>query len=67
MLRILYIASVMELKIYDDYHTLSLDAARQIIAQVQAKADSVLCLAAGDTPRLTYNLLAKLAADLDGL
>lgn len=52
----------MELKIYDNYESLSMNAAREIIAQVRSKPDSVLCLAAGDTPRLTYERLAEMAS-----
>lgn len=53
----------MQLKIYKDYTTLSSDAATEIIELIIAKQDAVLCLAAGDTPRLTYSLLAKKAKD----
>ena len=44
----------MQLHIYKDYPTLSLHAAVEIIERVKNKPDAVLCLAAGDTPRLTY-------------
>jgi galactosamine-6-phosphate isomerase len=53
----------MQLNIYKDYNTLSLHAATEIIDVVKKKPDAVLCLAAGDTPRLTYSLMAKKAAD----
>lgn len=51
----------MQLNIYEDYPALSAHAADEIIAFVKNKQDAVLCLAAGDTPRLTYNLVAKKA------
>lgn len=52
----------MELKIYEDYESLSMNTASEIIAQVRRKPDSVFCLAAGDTPRLAYTRLAELAS-----
>ena len=51
----------MPLKVFDDYQSLSLNVALEIIAQVRQKPDSVFCLAAGDTPRLAYESLAQLA------
>ena len=51
----------MQLKIYSDYNELSAHAADEIIELVKRKPDSVLCLAAGDTPRLTYEMVAKKA------
>jgi glucosamine-6-phosphate isomerase len=53
----------MQLKIYKDYHTLSSHAAAEIIGLVKNKPGAVLCLAAGDTPRLTYAFIAKKAMD----
>ena len=53
----------MQLKIYKDYNALSTAAANEIIELVKNKPDAVLCLAAGDTPRLTYSLMAKKAMD----
>ena len=53
----------MQLKIYQNYFALSLAAANEIIEQVIIKPAAVLCLAAGDTPKLTYQLLAKKAAE----
>lgn len=55
----------MELNIYQDHETLSFNAATKILEQVQAKPDSVLCLAAGDTPRLAYKLFGEMAAKRD--
>ena len=49
----------MNLKIFNDYQSLSEYAANEISKQLKSKADSVICLAAGDTPRLSYQLLAK--------
>ncbi len=51
----------MQLNIHKDYETLSSHAADEIIRLVKTKPDAVLCLAAGDTPRLTYSLLAQRA------
>ena len=56
----------MQLKIYKDYHELSVHAADEIIELVKNKPDAVLCLAAGDTPRLTYSLMAE-KAKRDGI
>lgn len=53
----------MEISIYKDYQVLSLHAAERIIEQVKQKPDAVLCLAAGDTPRLAYDTLTKKAAN----
>ena len=51
----------MQLKICNDYETLSSVAATEIIQVVKKKPDAVLCIAAGDTPRLTCVLLANKA------
>lgn len=51
----------MQLKIYRDYHELSAHAAATIVDLVSRKPNAVLCLAAGDTPRLTYEMVAKKA------
>lgn len=53
----------MQVRVYEDYQALSLSVAGEIIAQVRKKPDSVLCLAAGDTPRLTYQSLATSARE----
>lgn len=55
----------MTLIVYKDYNDLSTHAADEIIGLVKNKPDAVLCLAAGDTPRLTYGLLAKKAKEDD--
>ena len=51
----------MSLKIFDDYDALSAHAAACVLEQVRKKPDSTLCLAAGDTPRRTYEILAEMA------
>src|SRR5687768_6926965 len=51
----------MALRIFEQYETLSAAAAEEIIKQVVIKPQSVLCLAAGETPRLAYELLARSA------
>jgi glucosamine-6-phosphate isomerase len=51
----------MQLKIYEDYNTLSSQVASEIIDMVKNNPQAVLCLAAGDTPRLTYALMAQKA------
>lgn len=47
--------------IYKNYEALSRAAATEIVLQVRQKTDSVLCLAAGETPRVAYNLLPEIA------
>jgi glucosamine-6-phosphate isomerase len=49
----------MTLNIYKDYHQLSDAAAVEIIELVKQKPDAVLCLASGETPRLTCRLLTE--------
>lgn len=51
----------MEVSIYKDHDTLSSHAAGEIIGMVARKPDAVLCLATGDTPRLTYSLVVQQA------
>ena len=57
----------MELHIHKDYADLSAAAANMIIDCVQENPQALLCMATGDTPRLTYQLLAKrvLAENID--
>src|SRR5688500_9331592 len=57
----------MQLKIYKDYQSLSEAAANEIVDLVKNKPNAVLCLASGDTPRLTCKLFAEkaLKAKLD--
>jgi galactosamine-6-phosphate isomerase len=51
----------MQLKIYKDHHNLSEAAATELIELVKNKPDAVLCLASGDTPRLTCKLFVEKA------
>ena len=51
----------MAIKIYQDYERLSQEAADEIIHTIKQKPDAVLCLATGDTPRLTYEILVQKA------
>ena len=51
----------MEIEIFKDYEILSAATADMIIKLVQEKPAAVLCLATGDTPKLTYKLLAEKA------
>ena len=52
----------MKVKTYKDYHSLSEEAADEIIDLVKNKPDAVLCLASGETPRLTCQLFAQKAS-----
>ena len=51
----------MKLVIEEDYEGMSVATARIIIDVIKKKTDALLCLAAGDTPRLTYSLLPEMA------
>ena len=53
----------MQLHICENYDALSAQAAAEIIELVKRKPDAVLCLASGDTPKLTYSMMAKMATD----
>ena len=55
--------NIMSLKIYNDHNAVSRAASELILRQVQQKPESVLCLAAGDTPREAYQLLPELARE----
>ncbi len=52
----------MQVHVYPDYEALSHRAADEIIRQLQQNPEAVLCLAAGDTPRLSYDTLVARAA-----
>lgn len=54
--------SFMTLSVYPDYESLSHHASDAIVEQVSRKPDTTLCLASGDTPRLTCRLTAEKAA-----
>lgn len=49
----------MQVKIYTDYYSLSDAAANEIIELIKQKPGAVLCLASGETPRLTCKLLVE--------
>lgn len=49
----------MILKIFTQSDSLAQFAAAQILEQVKQKPDSVLCLASGETPKLTYALAVE--------
>ena len=49
----------MQLKIYDDHHKLSDAVADEIMSLVKTKPGAVLCLASGETPRLTCQLFVQ--------
>ncbi|MEJ7589259.1 MAG: 6-phosphogluconolactonase, partial [Ferruginibacter sp.] len=51
----------MQVDIYKDYEALSQHAEDIILSVVSANPAAVLCLATGDTPRLTYELVAAKA------
>jgi glucosamine-6-phosphate isomerase len=53
----------MEIKVYSDHRQLSKDAANEIINLVKNKPNAALCLAAGDTPRLTYQAVVRQARE----
>jgi glucosamine-6-phosphate isomerase len=53
----------MQLKIYKDYSELSEATAHEIIQLIKRKPDAVICLASGDTPRLTCQLFAEKAVN----
>ncbi|HET9053880.1 MAG TPA: glucosamine-6-phosphate deaminase [Cyclobacteriaceae bacterium] len=52
----------MPIQIFETYEALSQRVADEIIRRLQEKPASVLCLAAGDTPRRAYQLLSERAA-----
>lgn len=47
---------------FDTHEALSRAAAQEVIAAVRRKPDALLCLATGNTPTRTYELLAEAAA-----
>jgi len=61
----------MQLKIYKDHQSLSDAAANDIIELVKNKPNAVVCMASGETPRLTCKLLVekviKDKVDLSGI
>lgn len=51
----------MQIEIFESYAALSQQLAEKILQLVKSNPEAVLCLAAGDTPRLAYQLLAEKA------
>jgi glucosamine-6-phosphate isomerase len=51
----------MEVKVYSSHEQLSENAANEIIELVKNKPSAVLCLASGETPKLTCQLLVEKA------
>ena len=51
----------MQLKIYKDHQSLSDAAATEVIDLVKKKPGAVICMASGETPRLTCKLLVEKA------
>ncbi|MDX1939832.1 MAG: galactosamine-6-phosphate isomerase [Saprospiraceae bacterium] len=49
----------MEITYYKDYNEMSLGARDLILSTLQEKGDSLLCLATGNSPSKTYQLLAE--------
>ncbi len=50
-------------KVFPDYRAMSRAAADWLAAEIERKPDSLLCLATGSSPALTYELLAAQAAE----
>lgn len=51
----------MKLVVEKDYDTMSLRAARHVTELVKKKPEAVICIAAGDTPKLTCDLIVQIA------
>jgi galactosamine-6-phosphate isomerase len=51
----------MQVKVYKDYNEMSDSAADEIVDLVKNKPNAVLCIASGDTPRLTCTLAVEKA------
>ena len=49
----------MRVKIFDDYNAMSVATADIIIDCLKNKSNALLCFATGNTPILTYKLLAE--------
>ena len=49
----------MQVKIFDDYHSMSAATADIMIGCIKNKPGALLCFATGNTPILTYKLLAE--------
>ena len=53
----------MKVQIYKDYASLSFFAAEEIICLIKEKPAAVICLASGDSPKLTCELFTKKARE----
>lgn len=51
----------MKLTIEKDYDAMSLHTARHVVDLVKSKPNALICIAAGDTPKLTCDIIANLA------
>jgi len=51
----------MKLTIEKDYDAMSLRTARYVTDLIKSKPDAMICIAAGDTPKLTCDLIAQIA------
>ncbi len=49
----------MQIKTFKDHQALSTAAAAEIIQLIQQKRDTVICMASGETPRLTCQIFAE--------
>ena len=49
----------MNLEIFDTYEILSYNVAEQVISVIIKKPEALICLAAGDTPKRSYEILAQ--------
>lgn len=49
----------MNLEIFDTYEILSYNVAEQLISAIIKKTEALICLAAGDTPKRSYEILAQ--------
>lgn len=55
----------MKVIIEKDYESMSKVTAERIVEVIRNKPDALLCLAAGDTPRLAYSMIGAIAAGKD--
>src|SRR5258706_3758063 len=53
----------MELTVFSSYDKLSEFAAEQILQTIKSKAEAVLCLATGESPKLTYSMFVQKAKE----
>lgn len=50
----------MELKVTEDYNTMSVATAAMFIDCIRSKPNALICFASGDTPKLAYQLVAEM-------